>query len=186
MSYCRKFIALTAFLCSCNATLLAGELAEIRNYIEYSPTFASAGQPSREQLALLPDAGYERVIYIAMTSSGDAIADEDVIIKELGMEYIHLPVIWDAPTKTDFYTYAAAMQHAADKKTLLHCQANFRASAFSFLYRVLYEETSVADAKADMDTIWRPNEIWKDLIFAVLDDRGVSPHCKGCDWSVEE
>jgi len=169
-----------------SASLSAAELSEIRNYIEYSPTFASAGQPSQEQLALLPDAGFERVVYIAFSNSRGAIADEDAIVKELGMDYVQVPVIWDAPTPSDFYAFAGAMQREPARKTLLHCQANYRASAFSFLYRVLYENVSVAEAKADMNSIWTPNENWTQLILQVLKENEVSPHCAGCDWTASE
>jgi len=164
----------------------AAELSEIRNYKEYSPTFASAGQPSKEQLELLKSDGFERVVYIAFSNSRGAIADEDAVVKELGMDYVQVPVVWDSPTKSDFYAFAGAMQREPDRKTLLHCQANFRASAFSMLYRVLYEDVSVAEAKADMNTIWQPNETWKNLIFAVLADNDISAQCEGCDWTVEE
>jgi len=169
-----------------SAPLTADELSDIRNYIEYSPTFASAGQPSEEQLALLPDAGYERVIYIAFSNSRGALAGEDAIVKELGMDYVQVPVVWDAPTPSDFYAFAGAMQREPARKTLLHCQANYRASAFSFLYRVLYEAVPVATAKADMNKIWTPNENWTQLIHKVLEENDVSPNCDGCDWTVSE
>ncbi|MFP6826905.1 MAG: hypothetical protein VB977_12475, partial [Pseudohongiellaceae bacterium] len=35
-------------------------LAEISNFRQYSDTFASAGQPTREQFQLLADQGFER------------------------------------------------------------------------------------------------------------------------------
>lgn len=162
---------------------VAAELAEIRNYIEYSPTFSSAGQPTEEQLGAVKAAGFEKVIYIAFTNGRSSIASEDAIVKELGMDYVHIPVIWDAPTKSDYYAFASAMQQEPDRKTLLHCAANFRASAFSMLYRVLHEGVSVSDAKADMNKIWQPNETWKNLIFAVLEDNGLSADCDGCDWT---
>ena len=166
--------------------VFSAELSDIRNYKQYSESFSSAGQPTREQLELVKAAGFERVAYIAFSNSRGAIADEDAIVRELGMDYVQVPVIWDAPTMSDFYAFAGAMQREPGKKTLLHCQANFRASAFAFLYRVLYQDVPVAEAKADMNTIWTPNETWRDLIFAVLEDNGVSPHCEGCDWSTED
>ena len=162
---------------------VSAELSEIRNYIEYSPTFSSAGQPSVEQLDAVKAAGFEKVIYIAFTNGRSSIASEDAIVKELGMDYVHIPVIWDAPTKWDFYAFVSAMQQEQGRKTLLHCAANFRASAFSMLYRVLHESVSIADAKADMNKIWQPNETWKNFIFAVLEDNGLSADCEGCDWS---
>lgn len=168
------------------APLVAAELTDIRNYIEYSPTLSSAGQPSKEQLALLPEAGFEQVVYIAFSNSGDAIADEDAIVKELGMDYVQIPVIWDAPTASDFYTFAGVMQRETERKTFLHCQANYRASAFSLLYRVLYEEVPLATAKADMNKIWMPNENWTDFILTVLEENEISPNCEGCEWAVAQ
>lgn len=165
---------------------VAADLADIRNYKEYSPTFSSSGQPSREQLEMLAEEGFERIAYIAFSNSRGAIAEEDAIVRELGMDYVQVPVIWDAPTRSDFYAFAGAMQREPDKKTLLHCQANYRASAFAFLYRVLYQDVPVVAAKADMNAIWEPNETWRTLIFGVLEENGVSPHCEGCDWSADE
>ena len=98
------------------------------------------------------------------------------------MEYIHVPVVWEKPTASDFYTFVGLMQREPDKKTLLHCQVNFRASSFSFLYRVLYQDVPMDDAKADMDTVWAPNETWKELIFSILQENGKSPHCDFCTW----
>ena len=162
------------------------EIDEIRNFTAYSPAFASAGQPTLDQLQAARDEGFEQVIYIAMTNSRTALTNEDVVVKELGMEYVHIPVIWDAPTPADFAAFASIMQRDPTRKTLLHCAANYRASAFSFLYRVIYEDVPVATAKADMNAVWTPNETWRDLIFEVLSDHGISPDCPGCDWSPGE
>lgn len=164
----------------------AADVADIRNYREYSPTFASAGQPTEEQLEAVKQAGFERVIYIAFSNGRGALPAEDAIVKELGMDYVQVPVIWDAPTKSDFYTFVATMQREPDRKTLLHCAANFRASAFSFLYRVLYEDVPMAEAKADMNSVWTPNDTWRQLIFDVLEENGVSPQCAGCDWEPDQ
>jgi len=37
-----------------------------------------------------------------------------------------------------------------------------------------------------MNSIWQPNDTWRQLIFDVLEDNNVSPHCEGCSWEVEE
>ncbi len=159
------------------------ELAEIINFRQYSDTFASAGQPTEEQFSAVAQAGYERVVYIAFTSNPNALPDADQIVKGLGMEYMQVPVAFDNPLPDDFYAFADSMQRNTDKKTLLHCQVNARATAFSFLYRVIYDDVSVADAKADMNTVWQPNEVWRDFIFEVLDQNDVDPNCAGCDWT---
>lgn len=179
----RFFLVIVAALTTMSGSLFADSLEEIMNYREYSPGFSSAGQPSREQFKLLKEEGFERIVYIAFANSEGAISDEDQVVKELGMHYAQVPVIWEAPTKADFNAFAAVMQSAPEKRTLLHCQANYRASAFAFLYRVLYLDAPLAEAKAAMNTIWKPDGAWRDLIFEVLEDNGVSAQCEGCDWT---
>jgi len=154
----------------------------ITNYREYSSVYASAGQPTEAQLKTLQENDFERVIYLAYSDHESSLTGEDRIVKNLGMEYVHVPVEWEAPTKTDFYMFVAIMEQAPQKKTLLHCQVNFRASAFSFLYRVIYRDTPLDDAKEDMNSVWAPNETWRKLIFEVLQENGISPYCDVCDW----
>lgn len=168
--------------------LASGVLAEnavstVTNYVTYSEQFASSGQPTREQLEAFQKAGFERVIYIAYSDHDNSLAHEDRIVKSLGMEYVHIPVEWSAPTVDDFDMFAAVMRRVPHKKTLLHCQVNYRASAFSLLYRVLHEDVPIKQAKADMNAIWTPNETWREFIFAVLERNGRSADCEGCDWT---
>ena len=178
----KKSMAVVLVLCGVATTAIAAELSDISNFREYSSGFASSGQPTQEQLELLKSEGFERIIYIAFSDSGKAVANEDVIVKDLGMEYVQIPVIWDKPSASDFYAFADVMQRYPDKKSLLHCQINYRASAFSFLYRVLYQDVPVAEAKADMNSVWQPDEIWRELIFSIMEENGKSAQCGGCDW----
>lgn len=158
-------------------------LQEILNFRQYSPTFASSGQPSREQFQSIADQGFERVVYIAFTNNRNALPDEDLVVKGLGMEYMQVPVDFSNPLPSDFYAFADSMQRNQGKKTLLHCQVNARATAFSFLYRVIFEDVPVAQAKADMNSVWQPNEVWRDFIFEVMEQNGKSPECPDCDWT---
>lgn len=159
------------------------ELEGITNFRQYSATFASAGQPTADQLQAIADQGFERIVYIAFTNNTNALPDEDQIVKGLGMEYMHVPVDFSNPLPDDFYAFADSMQRNTGKKTLLHCQVNARATAFSFLYRVLYEDVPVAEAKEDMNTVWQPNEVWRDFIFEVMAQNDRDPNCEGCDWT---
>lgn len=186
VSYLKVMAVSAALLAASNgsATTPADpRLAEIINFREYAPGFASAGQPTEEQFSVIAEAGYERVIYIAFSNNPNAVANADQVVKGLGMDYVHIPVDWNNPTSRDFYTFADAMQRFPDQKTLLHCQVNARATAFSFLYRVIYDEVPVARAKEDMNTVWQPNETWRDLIFDILTENNISPECSGCDWT---
>ena len=156
---------------------------DIVNYRGYTETFASSGQPSEQQLQDAQAAGFERVVYIAFSDHRNSLPREDRIVKNLGLEYVQIPVIWDAPTHGDYEAFAAVMQRNPSKKTLLHCQVNYRASAFAFLYRVLHDGVGVADAKADMNAVWTPNDKWTQFVREVLSTHGISPDCEGCDWT---
>ena len=114
-------------------------LADITNFRQYSATFASSGQPTKDQFSAIAENGFERIVYIAFTNNTNALPDADQVVKGLGMEYMHIPVTWDNPLPSDFYAFADSLRRDTDKKTLLHCQVNARATAFSFLYRVIYE-----------------------------------------------
>ena len=159
-------------------------LAEIVNFRQYSATFASAGQPTREQFATIAESGFERVVYIAFTNNPNALPDADQVVKGLGMEYMQVPVDFQNPLPDEFYAFADAMERNKQKKTLLHCQVNYRATAFSFLYRVIFGDVALAEAKADMNTVWQPNEVWRDFIFDVLAQNDINPNCEGCDWTL--
>ena len=158
-------------------------LADITNFRQYSATFASSGQPTKDQFSAIAENGFERIVYIAFTNNTNALPDADQVVKGLGMEYMHIPVTWNNPLPADFYAFADSLRRDTDKKTLLHCQVNARATAFSFLYRVIYEGVDIAEAKADMNSVWQPNETWREFIFAVLAENGISPECDECDWT---
>lgn len=179
-----RFVAFLFALIACllGQSISAEPLDDIVNYRAYSATLSSSGQPDTEQLERARESGFERVVYLAFSDHGSSLENEDRIVKKLGMSYIQIPVVWEAPSSSDFYAFAGALQREPDKKTLVHCQINFRASTFSFLYRVLYEGVSVEDAKDDLDTVWIPNSTWRGLIFDVLEENDVSPHCETCLW----
>jgi len=164
----------------------ATTLAEIPNYRQYNATFASSGQPDVAQLEAAASAGVKRVIYLAFTDDETAIEHEDRSVKNLGMEYVHIPVDFMAPTLRDFQQFASVMQQAPDRNTLLHCQVNFRASTFSLLYRVIYLDVPLVEAKEAFDSVWQPNEVWFRFIQSVLKHYDIDFACEGCDWGVNE
>ena len=178
----RRLTALL-WLCLLAAPALAEpDLSELTNYRAWSPMLSSSGQPSAEQLEAVRDAGFERVVFLALTDSHGSIANEDSIVRGLGMEFVHIPVIWESPSPDDVALFLALMSGAPEKKTLVHCQVNFRASTFSFLYRVLHDDVPVGEAKDDLNSVWVPDDQWKQLIFDVLEANGVAPDCDTCLW----
>lgn len=181
-----KYLIVALCLFAWSSTPAAADVTDIENYREYSPLFSSSGQPSAKQLASVADAGFKRVIYIAFSDNKSAIDTEDRVVKSLGMDYVHIPVDWDHPTLEDFEDFAAVLNRDKAVRTLLHCQVNFRASTFSFLYRVIYDGIPMAAAKSGLDAIWQPNKVWYEYIVEVLKHHEISRECDGCDWGVNE
>lgn len=155
---------------------------DIVNYLAYSPVLSSSGQPTAEQLGALPAAGFERVIYLALTDDDTAVAHEDSLVRKAGMRFFHLPVIWDEPTVADFETFHALMALRPDMPTLVHCQINLRASSFAFLYRVIELGVPMDEAVADLNRVWSPQPHWRQFIFDVLAQHNIDPQCDLCDW----
>ena len=76
---------------------------------------------------------------LAPPTNQGAVADEGKLVAEDGPTYVNIPVSWQQPTYEDFELFSAVMNGARDRKVLVHCQLNMRASAFTFLYRVVHE-----------------------------------------------
>ncbi len=134
------------------------DLFELFNYYEYSSDLASSGQPTREQLPAIAEAGISAVINLAPLTSPGAYADEGKRFEELGIDYIHIPVNWEQPPLADLKTFLVAMDQFSGKRILVHCMANARASLFVYLWRALEAGDNDDDAYKTMVTIWGNNE----------------------------
>jgi len=160
----------------------ASGLKEVPNYREYSNKFSSAGQPTRKDLHIISGADFKRIIYLAFSDDQTAIAAEDRLVRNHGMQYVQLPVDFNNPTLQDFQTFLAIMRINPEAKTLLHCQVNLRASAFSLLYRVIELGVPIGEAKEALDSVWQPDEIWFRFLVTVLEHYNLSHLCNDCDW----
>jgi protein tyrosine phosphatase (PTP) superfamily phosphohydrolase (DUF442 family) len=161
---------------------LAATADDITNYRRYSALLSSSGQPTRAQLSQLGGAGFERVVFLAFSDHATAVAQEDRLVRDAGLDYIQIPVSWSAPSRADFETFAAVLASAPAKATLVHCELNFRASSFVFLYRVIHEGVPLDEALDDLNAVWIPNETWRRFLFSVLEANGIAPECDACLW----
>ena len=143
------------------------------NRIDYSPSLTTSGQPTEEELALIASADFDRVIFLAFTNHPKAVPHEDDIVRDQGLQFIHIPVEWDSPSPADFAAFAAVMQTFSSGRTLVHCEVNFMASVFGALYQVLFEGADVDEAMSMMQSIWVPKDTWEAFIVRVLNDKGL-------------
>jgi protein tyrosine phosphatase (PTP) superfamily phosphohydrolase (DUF442 family) len=122
-------------------------------------------------LGAVKEAGYDVVINLALGTTPRDLSNEADLVTGQGMDYIHIPVIFDNPTDADLTRFFDAMDENQDKKRFVHCIANMRVSAFVFLYRVLRQGMAPDEARAMMQRIWQPNAVWQRFIDDTLAQR---------------
>ena len=148
---------------------MAHALGEICNYREAAPDLATSGQPREDQLAAIAEAGYEVVINLALHDDPRySLKDEAASVEKLGLEYIHIPVLFAAPTESDLVKFFNAMDHHKQRRVWLHCAANMRVTAFLGLYRRMREGWPEERAFALLREIWQPDEVWSQFIASQM------------------
>ena len=175
-----KFLLAFAALAGVPSFAQEGDDLKIVNYIAYSDSLASSGQPSGDALEVISKAGVERIVYLAFGDHDTSLPGEDRIVRDLGMQFVHIPVIWEAPTVADYEIFSAVMQQAEGANTLVHCQVNWRASSFVFLYRVIAQGVSMNDAVLALNSIWTPSAQWREFIVTVLNAYNLDLDCEFC------
>jgi protein tyrosine phosphatase (PTP) superfamily phosphohydrolase (DUF442 family) len=155
---------------------------DIPNFVEYSESLSSSGQPLKEHMPLLADMGFDQIIYLALTTNKTALDKEDELALKNDMNYVHVAVDFSKPSRKNFETVALILQNSKEQKNLLHCQVNYRASTFSFLYRVIYLGVPIGVAKADLDKVWTPDAVWYQFLVNTLAAHGMTHECDSCDW----
>jgi uncharacterized protein (TIGR01244 family) len=136
--------------------------------VEVSPRLVTSGQPAPADFARLQETGVEMVINLAAPGSTNYNPNEAALALENGLAYVHLPVVWTAPQRGDFETFAAILKAQQEKVVLVHCALNMRVSAFVYAYRVKFEGEDETVARTRMEQIWSPNEVWSAFLTDVL------------------
>ena len=142
----------------------------IYQYRQAAPGLATSGQPRDDELPAIAAAGYEVVINLALHDDPRySLDDEAGAVGALGLEYVHIPVRFDAPTEHDLVAFFDAMDARRGKRVWLHCAANLRVTAFLGLYRQLRLGWPEERAFELMRDVWEPNPVWAAFIRERLD-----------------
>jgi protein tyrosine phosphatase (PTP) superfamily phosphohydrolase (DUF442 family) len=156
-------IAVFTSLCAITALAKPTEFTA-PNLVNISPKLVTSGQPSTDTLGTLAQHGFEAVIYLVPSGVNGAVADETGIVRRQGIEYIHIPIKFDQPTVRDYDAFASAMARMANRKMLVHCEINLRASAMVFLYRAIALKEDANAAYEAVTKVWSPRGAWKPFI----------------------
>ena len=137
---------------------------DLKNFLRISERLACAGQPDEDQLGKIAADGYQVVINLGLSDGKYALRDEAASVARLGLEYFHIPVLFDNPRLAELATFITIMNEQRDKKTLVHCAVNYRASAFSGLYLFAEDEIDEPGLRAFIEKIWSPDPVWQQFI----------------------
>ena len=130
-------------------------LQTIHNYVRISDRLATSGQMTYEQIEDVARAGFQVVVNLAPARE-EQNGREGYLMAERGITYVNIPVDWQQPSLRDLDMFFAVMDANRDRKVYVHCFANMRASAFTYLYRTMVLGHNEQGARRDMEVIWDP------------------------------
>lgn len=169
-----KRILLTAILAvfftqtsaSEKSTSVDDNLHKIKNFHFVSTDLASSGLLKLESYKNIQKYGFKHVINLIPGNQDE----ERSFVKSLGLSYEQIEVQWGEPALDDFEQFKKLIKSYKKDKIFVHCEANYRASTFVYLYRVTQLGVSPKEAQKDLLTIWKPSLVWTDFIEKVLFD----------------
>lgn len=124
----------------------------------------SSGQPDAEQMALLAPLGVTHVINLALPSHEKSLPDEAGLLAAAGIGYTNIPVDFAAPQEDDYARFCEVMERLEGQTIHVHCILNLRVSAFLYRWRQDRQGASEAEARQDLERLWRPGGAWARFI----------------------
>lgn len=168
----REFLVIALALAS--STRLHAQRLAAPNVVPINERLVTSGQPTAEGLANLGKLGFQAVIYLAPSSVSDAVKEEPDLLRAQGIEFVHIPIPFGAPTEAHYEELSSALMRLQGRKVLVHCQVNMRASTLVFLHRVIRNKEDPALAWEAVIRVWSPGGAWKRLVIAQLSKHRVA------------
>lgn len=124
-------------------------LAGVPNATQLTPTLIGGGQPTAQHLQNLKDAGGAVVVDLRDPMEPRPL-DEPATVRELGMEYVNIPVSSGALTDAALDRILTTLREAeaGDRPVLLHCASGGRVGGAMIAYLMTEKGLSEDDAVA--------------------------------------
>ena len=136
----------------------------IYNFCKVSDLLACSGQPREGQLPPLAAEGYQIVVNLGLLGTKYALNDEAASIQALGLQYYHIPVLFEDPKAAELAAFIKTMEAHHTDKALVHCAANYRASVFTGLYLFASGAMDEDAMHAFIEAIWQPDAVWEQFV----------------------
>jgi protein tyrosine phosphatase (PTP) superfamily phosphohydrolase (DUF442 family) len=136
----------------------------IRNFIQLTEQYGTAGQPTEDQFETIAMNDYKHVINLSLPDHPDSISSESELVTLLGMNYIHIPVPFDNPKPEHVKLFCNIMTALSDQKVFIHCIMNYRVSAFMYHYLYKVKGLNKQESTSAIFESWKPGIVWKELL----------------------
>ena len=139
------------------------------NYKFVNAFVTTSGVVGANRLKDLAPEGYEVVVNLLPNESEYAVENEEQIVEAQGVKYVYIPVDFKNPTLSDYEQFVSALDQAKERKTHIHCAANYRVSVFYGLYAESRGLWSQSESEEFIQSLWSPQEAqgWPKLIAQV-------------------
>lgn len=135
-------LALAAMILQAPATQAPqAELPAIRNFLQVTPDFCTAGQPRMEHFVGLKAKGVKSVLNLRQPGEHRA-DDEKAAVEGAGMKYFNIPVVYAKPTDEQVDEFLEITDDPANRPMLVHCTAAIRVGGFWLIRRVMRDGMS--------------------------------------------
>ena len=143
---------------------------KILNHIKINELISTSGQLKIEEFELIANEGFEVVINLAVPTTSNSLENEDKIVSNLNMTYIHIPVSFENPKISDLKLFLNILQSLGANKVWIHCAKNYRVSAFIYVYHKYILHTPFEEIDLSIFDIWKPSLIWQALMKVSIED----------------
>tara|TARA_B100001123_G_scaffold186098_1_gene212892 strand:- start:2862 stop:3344 length:483 start_codon:yes stop_codon:yes gene_type:complete len=147
---------------------------DIFNFMPITEQISTGGQPTQQQFESAHKEGYTAVINLAPSDAeNNALEGEDELLASLGLDYFHIPMVWEDPQPEQYVAFCEAMKKIENKKVLVHCVANYRVSAVVSSYAIKNLGWTVEQADGLVNKIWTSNpeysmnDTWQSYIDVI-------------------
>jgi tyrosine-protein phosphatase SIW14 len=134
MIFATLFVLLQGFVPSSTSTIEPLPTKHIARFQILSPGLYRGGQPGREGFEYLKKSGFKTVINLRTEN------DEERMVKELGMNYVHIPIgikVWSKIPPQAIDQYFAVLNDPGNYPIFFHCRRGAdRTGAMASFYRI--------------------------------------------------
>jgi protein tyrosine phosphatase (PTP) superfamily phosphohydrolase (DUF442 family) len=120
-------------------------ISGVANACQILPTVITGGQPNAEQLRALQDAGGGIVLDLRDPMEPRPV-DESAMVRELGMEYVNVPVRAGSLDDAALASILDVLRGAGDRTVFVHCGSGNRVGGALIPYFILDKDMDEQDA----------------------------------------